>query len=61
MNTSMSERAVIVLDDFSDPFNQVRAAYYHQRYVMKNPFELLLIGFGKDVLVRSSVFRLYEE
>ena len=57
----MSSHAVIVLDDFADPFNQVRAAYYHQRYAKNNPFELLLMGFGKGVLVKSNVFNQYED
>jgi hypothetical protein len=56
-----SKYAVIVLDDFGDPYNQVRAAYYYQRYVKNNPFELLLIGFNKGILVRTEVFHEYEE
>ena len=47
MKTLMEKNGVIALDDFTDPYNQVRAAYYHNRYANKYPFELLSIGFGK--------------
>lgn len=56
----MSKHAVMVLDDFTDPYSQVRAAYYHQRYVKNNPFELLMVGYGKGILVRTEVFSVYE-
>ncbi len=55
-----SSAAVVVLDDFNDPYNQVRAAYYHQRYLKRNPLELLIMGFGKAVLVHTEVFAEYE-
>lgn len=61
LSPKTSKHAVIVLDDFGDAYNQVRAAYYHQRYVKNNPFELLLIGFNKGILVRTEVFHEYEE
>jgi hypothetical protein len=56
----MDISGVIVLDDFSDPFNQVRAAYFHSRYSLDLEFELILIGFGKAFLVHSSVFDVWE-
>lgn len=49
-----------MLDDFTDTYNQVRAAYYHARYAKNFGFELLLIGFGKAFLVHSSEFEYWE-
>jgi hypothetical protein len=52
----MSDGGVIVLDDFNDSYSQVRAAYYYLRYVEKFPFELLVIGFNKAILVHQTNF-----
>jgi hypothetical protein len=51
---------VIILDDFNDTFLQVRAAYYYLRYSMNFPYELLLVGFNKAVLVREELFDYWE-
>lgn len=48
--------SIMVLDDFNDSYSQVRAAYYHQRYVNNFPFELLLVGFNKAILVHQELF-----
>ena len=56
----MAKNGVIALDDFTDPYNQVRAAYYHNRYANEYPFELLIIGFGKGILVHQDMFNTYE-
>ena len=58
---NMDELGVMVLDDFTDAYNQVRAAYFYSRYVEKLAFELLLIGFGKAVLVCSEKFDMWEQ
>jgi hypothetical protein len=52
---------LIILDDFTDPFNQVRAAYYYLRYVEKMEFELIMIGFGKAILCHSDYFSKWEK
>ena len=57
----MDTYGVVVLDDFNDTFSQVRAAYYHLRYTRDFPFELLLIGFNKAVLVHQDRFDYYED
>jgi|TARA_B110000967_G_scaffold210000_1_gene269408 hypothetical protein len=57
----MSPTGVIVLDDFNDDFSQVRAAYYYLRFVQKFPFELLLTGFNKAVLVHQDMFDEFED
>lgn len=56
----MAKFGVIVLDDFNDTFSQVRAAYYYLRYTSDFPYELLLIGFNKAVLVHQDQFDYYE-
>lgn len=56
----MSPLGVIVLDDFNDPYSQVRAAYYHLRYTTDFPFELALIGFNKALLVHEDTFDTVE-
>ncbi len=56
----MSRYGVIVLDDFNDTFSQVRAAYYYLRYACDFPYELLLIGFNKAILVHQNQFDYYE-
>lgn len=56
----MAPYGVMVLDDFSDVFSQVRAAYYYLRYQMNFPYELLLIGFNKAILVREELFDYWE-
>jgi hypothetical protein len=61
MRGLLSPYGVIALDDFTDTFNQVRAAYYHQRYALGGPFELLLQGWGKAILVRTAAFGSYEK
>lgn len=48
--------SIMVLDDFNDSYSQVRAAYYHQRYANEFPFELLLVGFNKAILVHQELF-----
>ena len=60
MPALMAPRGVIILDDFNDAFAQVRAAYYHLRYVEGFPYELLLIGFNKCVLVHQDHFDDWE-
>ena len=57
----MHPHGIMILDDFSDPYNQVRAVYYYLRYTKAFPFELILIGFGKAFLVRTASFVLYEQ
>lgn len=57
----LSEDAVIVLDDFNDSYSQVRAAYYFLRYARSFPFELILIGFNKAILVHESRFFMAEK
>jgi hypothetical protein len=61
MRGLLSPFGVIALDDFTDTFSQVRAAYYHQRYALGSPFELLLQGWGKAILVRTAAFEKYEK
>lgn len=56
----MDEAGVIILDDFNDTYAQVRAAYYHLRYTTDFPFEIILIGFNKCVLVHSNHFHRHE-
>lgn len=56
----VDKSSLVILDDFADPFNQVRAAYYYTRYVDKLPLELLLIGFGKGILVHQDAFSDWE-
>ena len=56
----MHRNGVIVLGDFADTYSQVRAAYYHQRYARRLPFELLLVGFNKGVLVHEAAFDRFE-
>lgn len=51
-----SEDTVLILDDFNDSYSQVRAAYYYLRYAENMPFELVLIGFNKAVLVHQDRF-----
>lgn len=60
MPALMAPGGVIILDDFNDAFAQVRAAYYRLRYVEAYPYELLLIGFNKCVLVHQDDFVAYE-
>lgn len=57
----MHPHGIIVLDDFNDAFSQVRAAYYHLRYVCEFPYELLLVGFNKAILVHQDQFDYYED
>ncbi len=57
---SMDQSSVIVLDDFNDSYSQVRAAYYYLRYAESYPFELVLIGFNKAILVHESRFAAAE-
>jgi Methyltransferase domain len=52
---------IMILDDFSDVFSQVRASYYYLRYKMNFPYELLLIGFNKAILVREELFDYWEK
>lgn len=52
---------IMILDDFSDVFSQVRASYYYLRYKMNFPYELLLIGFNKAILVREELFDYWEQ
>ena len=52
----VEDTGIIILDDFNDTFSQVRAAYYHLRYTENFPFELLLTGFNKAILVHESRF-----
>jgi len=52
---------LMVLDDFTDPYSQVRAAYYYSSYVEKIEFEFLLYGFGKAILVHKNNFNFWEE
>ncbi|MFY7806406.1 MAG: class I SAM-dependent methyltransferase [Limnoraphis robusta] len=56
----MAPYGIMILDDFSDVFSQVRAAYYYLRYKMDFPYELLLIGFNKAILVREELFDYWE-
>lgn len=56
----MHKLGVIILDDFNDIYSQVRAAFYHLRYTMSFPFEVLLIGFNKCFLVHSDHFKQHE-
>ncbi len=51
---------VIILDDFNDTYSQVRAAYYFLRYAKAFPYEILLIGFNKCILVHNNAFDDYE-
>lgn len=51
---------IMVLDDFNDNFSQVRAAYYYLRYAESFPYELLLVGFNKAVLVHEDMFDYWE-
>lgn len=60
MPALLARGGVIILDDFNDAFAQVRAAYYHLRYVEAFPYELLLIAFNKCVLVHEDDFDDYE-
>lgn len=60
MPALLAPGGVIILDDFNDAFAQVRAAYYHLRYVEGFPYELLLIAFNKCVLVHQDDFDDYE-
>ncbi|MCU0922311.1 MAG: class I SAM-dependent methyltransferase [Burkholderiaceae bacterium] len=60
MPALMATDGVIILDDFNDAFAQVRAAYYHLRYVEAFPYELLVIGFNKCVLVHQDRFDAWE-
>lgn len=57
----MSNSGVIILDDFNDPYSQVRAAYYYLRYTTGFPFELILIGFNKAILIHQNRFDAVEE
>ncbi|HIE82725.1 MAG TPA: class I SAM-dependent methyltransferase [Dehalococcoidia bacterium] len=57
----MAPSGIIVLDDFNDPYSQVRAAYYYLRYVHQFPFELLVIGFNKAILVHQEKFDYFED
>ena len=57
----MDVYGIMILDDFSDVFSQVRASYYYLRYKMNFPYELLLIGFNKAILVREELFDYWEE
>lgn len=57
---NMADYGIIVLDDFNDTFSQVRAAYYYLRYVCDFPYELLLIGFNKAILVHQDRFDYFE-
>lgn len=56
----MHKAGVIILDDFNDVFSQVRAAYYHLRYAKSFPWEVLVIGFNKCILVHETLFDSYE-
>jgi hypothetical protein len=61
INSFMDRNGLIILDDFTDSFSQVRAAYYHLRYACNLDWELLLIGFSKAYLVHNSRFAHWEE
>jgi hypothetical protein len=52
-----SKGSVLILDDFNDTYAQVRAAFYYLRFAQQFPFEILLIGFNKCILVHSDRFR----
>jgi hypothetical protein len=52
---------VIILDDFNDVFSQFRASYYYLRYSKKFPYEVLLIGFNKCILVHQDAFDSFEK
>jgi hypothetical protein len=56
----VDKRGLMILDDFNDPYLQVRAAYYYLRYAKQLPWEILLIGFNKCVLVHEEYFDGYE-
>jgi len=60
LNSFMDKNGLMILDDFTDSFSQVRAAYYHLRYVENLDWELLLIGFSKAILVHNSNFEFWE-
>lgn len=55
-----TEYSVLILDDFNDSYSQVRAAYYYLRYAENMPFELVLIGFNKAILVHQDRFEEIE-
>ncbi|WP_287325172.1 class I SAM-dependent methyltransferase [Okeania sp. SIO1F9] len=52
---------IMILDDFNDVYSQVRAAYYYLRYKLNFPYELLLVGFNKAILVREELFDYWEQ
>ena len=56
----MNPNGLIILDDFSDSYSQVRAAYYYLRYSLNFPWELALVGFEKGVLVHETQFDFWE-
>lgn len=60
IRNAMDPNGLIILDDFTDPYSQVRAAYYYLRYAENFPWELILIGFGKGVLIHESRFDFWE-
>lgn len=61
MAASTSSGSVLILDDFNDTYAQVRSAFYYLRYAQQFPFEILLVGFNKCILVHSDRFKKDEE
>lgn len=57
----MNDLGIMILDDFNDYYPAVRAAYYKLRYTTEFPFELLLIGFNKAILVHQSMVDLWTD
>lgn len=56
----MHHHGIMVLGDCNDTFSQVRAAHYWLRFAKGLPFEVLLVGFNKCVLVHEAAFAHYE-
>lgn len=57
---SMDPNGLMILDDFTDPYGQVRAAFYYLRYKEDFPWELAIVGYGKAVLVHEARFGYWE-
>lgn len=57
----MSDSGIIILNDYTARFSQLQAAFYFLRYSAHFPFEVLVTGWNKCVLVHESAFDLYEQ
>lgn len=56
-----TNKSIIVLDDWNEIYPQVRAAYFHARYVEKIEYEVALVAHNKAYLVHNENFNAFTD